>query len=272
MDSKPIIHQSQISTFDRCMMQYYYRYCADKKIPPGVAAIRGTSVHKTSEQDLTSKRDKGELLPSYAVTDLAHDAVIDAWAEGVRLSDEERKVGEKRLMSDTIDSSVALASAHHDKLAPVLEPVHIERPWKLKVNNFPVDLQGTIDLQESSGTLRDLKTKAASPPKTAADTSTQLTMYHMAASLLDQEPPSQLVLDHLVALKRGPKIVSLRTTRTEADWKPLLDRIAAMVKAIQAGIFIPTLPDNWVCCDKWCGYWKDICPFGRRNRSTKARG
>jgi len=263
---KPVLHQSQIGTWDHCPMQYYFRYVKGRIKPPGVALIRGQGVHQAAEKDLTAKRDNGALLPDDEVTDIARDTVVSYWQQnGVRLSDDEKAQGEKAVIAETIDTAVGLAATHHGELAPVLEPVHIERPWKLELQGCPVDLQGTIDLQEPQS-LRDLKTSAKSPTRTAAETSLQLTMYHLAASKLDGVQPEQVALDFLVSTKT-PKIVTLRSTRDPSDWQQLLDRVAVMAQAIDAGVFVPRLPDHWICSDKWCGYWRDECPFGRRHRT-----
>lgn len=265
--SKPVLHQSQISMWDRCPCQYYYRYVKGIIKPPGVAIVRGQGVHASSEKDLIAKRDTGQLLSQDEVTDIARDKVVDYWAEtGVRLTDDEKGEDEKKVLADTIDAAVALAKTHHNELAPQLEPVHIERPWKLEINNFPVDLQGTIDLQEPTA-LRDLKTSGKSPVKTAAETSLQLTLYHLAATRLDKKSPETVALDYLVTTK-VPKVVTLTSTRGAPHWEQLIRRVALIHEAIQAGIFVPTLPENWVCCDRWCGYWADECPFGRRNQHT----
>jgi len=39
--------------------------------------------------------------------------------------------------------------------------------------------------------------------------------------------------------------------------------------AIKTGIFPPTNPDSWWCSEKWCGYWDDVCPFGRKGGGAR---
>lgn len=266
------LHQSQIDTFFRCPMQYYFRYVEDRIVPPGVALVAGTATHKTSlEIDLAHKRATGELLDLATIQDAARDAVNEAWdTRGVALDDEERARGEATVKGETVDKAVALSTYHHNELAPLRDPVHIERPWLLNVKGTNLQLQGTIDLQEPT-TLRDLKTASKSPAQDRAQKSLQLTMYHMAATILDKTPPQTLYLDTLVDLKRGPQAVIQETTRTKAHWTQLLHRIEVMLDAINKGVFLPTTPDNWVCSAKYCGYWKDTCPFGRRGRERKSR-
>jgi hypothetical protein len=56
-----------------------------------------------------------------------------------------------------------------------------------------------------------------------------------------------------------------QTERSDEDYRQLLMRVDAVTAAIEAGVFLPTTPDNWRCSPKFCGYY-DTCPYGRRKR------
>jgi hypothetical protein len=264
--AKPALHKSMVGCFERCPRQYMYRYCEGLILPPAVAMIVGTGVHVSSAKDLTAKRDTGTLLPEKAVAEAAYDAVNAEFEKpvGVALDDEERLLGEKRVRGEAVDSAVGLARLHHKELAPKIQPKHIERPFTAPLKDHPFDLSGTIDLQEVDGTLHDLKTRAASPPATLADTSLDLTFYGLAAWSLDGMPPMRMTLDCLVKT-RTPKIVQLTTTRSKAAYNALLLRVELVNRAIESGVFPPCGPDSWNCCEKWCGFFS-ICPFGKAAR------
>jgi putative RecB family exonuclease len=263
---KPVLHKSMIGMFDRCPKQYEFRYVEGIRIPPVSAMIAGTGVHRAAAKDLTAKRDTGKLLPKQAVLDEARDAVNSEWAAGVLLNDSEQLLGEKRARGETVDMAVSLAGLHHGKLAPGLEPKHIERPFTVELNGFPVDLSGTIDLQEASGTVRDLKTRSASPPEGLADSSLDLSMYGLAAMALEGASPELLAMDFLVKTKT-PKLVTQTTTRGDGAYRAFLLRIEAVSHAIESGSFPPCSPENWCCSPRWCGYWSR-CPFGAAARVT----
>ena len=264
--SKPVLHKSQIGMFDRCPKQYEFRYVDGIRIPPASAMIAGTGVHKAAAKDLTSKRDTGKLLPELAVLEAARDAVNMEWESGVLLDDSERLIGERQARGETVDMAVSLAGLHHGKLAPGLKPKHIERPFTVELTGFPVDLGGTIDLQEEGGCLRDLKTRKASPPEGFADSCLDLSCYGLAAKALDGAAPTSLAMDFLVKTKT-PKLVTQMTTRSEAAYRAFLLRIEAVSHAIESGSFPPCSPDNWCCSARWCGYY-DRCPFGAAARVT----
>ena len=264
---KPKLHKSQLAMFSRCPRQYMYRYVENIILPPATAMLAGTGVHASAAQDLTAKRDTGKLLSLSQVTEMAAATVKAEWEKtGVMLDTGEILVGEKQVRGETVDTAVALAKLHHKELAPGLEPRHIERPFTVELNGFPVDMSGRLDLQETNGTLRDLKTRSASPPAGLADSSLDLTFYGMAAKALDGQAPPILALDCLVKTKI-PKLVTQTTTRSDVAYRALLLRIEAVSTAIESGSFPPCDPENWCCAAKCCGYFT-ICPFGAAARTT----
>jgi len=268
LDRKPVLHKSMLGLFDKCGMAYMFRYIEGKRIPPGTAAVVGISTHKAAAVDLTAKRDSGFLLADSQVRDVARDKLNETWqAEGVTLNLAEKFMGEKRTRGEAVDAVVALAGLHHAKLAPTISPKHIERPFTVEMQNFPVDLSGTIDLQEADGTLRDLKTTGKAPGDDAANKSLDLTCYGLAARALDHVAPARLALDFLVRGKK-PRLETQTTTRTEVAYRAFLMRVEAVSRAIEAGAFTPCSPDFWMCSDKWCGYWNDVCPYGRKASVT----
>ena len=265
---KPKIHKSALNMYERCSMQYFYRYCEGIIKPPAVAMILGTGVHKSSAEDLTAKRDKGALLSLEEVKATAADAVNKEWDEsGVELDEKEKLIGEKNVRGNTVDQAIKLAGLHHKELAPNLKPKHIERPFTVELKNFPVDLSGRLDLQEEDTTLRDLKTRKNSPPEGLADGSLDLGFYGLAAMALDGEPPKSFALDFLVKTK-FPRLVTQTTTRGNVAYTALLMRIEAICRAIENGAFTPCSADHWLCCERWCGYYSDLCPYGARARVT----
>ena len=256
-----------LGLYEKCPVAYEKRYVQGLRIPPGSAAIIGTGAHVSAAADLTSKRDTGALLPDDQIADLARDSTNGAWdKEGVYLSPQERFLGETKAKGEAVDEAIGLATLHHRKLAPSLAPLHIERPFTIELNGFPVDLSGTIDLQTADGGLRDLKTRRAAPPADFADYCMDLTCYGLAAKALDGQEPTAMYMDFLVKSKT-PRLVTLEGHRTEGAYRAFLLRLEAVSHAIESGSFPPCSPEHWMCSPTWCGYF-DKCPYGRAARVT----
>ena len=260
---KPQLHISGLQMLQSCGEQYRRRYIEGERIAPGVAILIGSATDRSVTADLQSKIDTGALLANEQIRDAARDSVVAEWEKGVSLDPEDGTEGQAK--GTAIDAAVRLAELHHEGLAPTLAPTQVQRAWTLEVNGLPVDLAGTIDIQEGSATIRDTKTAAKSPTANAAHESLQLTTYALAAHVIDGAIPEKLTLDYLVRTKT-PKLVVLETTREVADFDPLLERIMAATRALESGIFIPARPDDWRCSAKFCGYFQS-CRFAMRPKT-----
>lgn len=261
---KKHLSPSALSMLSKCGVQYAFRYIEGKKIPPAAAMIAGTAVDTAANADLTSKMVVGELEPEEKILSIARDTVHSKWdEEGVHLSKEELEVGEKIIKGQVVDKSVALAALHHAQVAPVIEPIAVQRRFRVPLEDFPFDLVGVIDVQEATA-VRDLKTAGKSPSKDTAENSDQLTFYGLGISALDGAAPEKLVLDTLVYTPAGnTSIVTLETTRSDKDYLVQMNRIERAAEVIEGGHFMPARPDDWWCSEKWCGY-HSICPYVRQ--------
>ncbi len=252
------ISYSGLNTYQMCGLRYEYAYLKKIFIPPAVALISGGGVAQSSEKDLQNKIDKGELLPDEAVKELARDAVVHRWKEeGVRLVGEEQESkGEERVKAETIDLTVNMATVHHKKLAPAIDPFAVEVWWEVELGSTGWTVRGRKDVVEKDYTIRDLKTTNKKPNKNSEHSNAQMTMYSMAHWAKTRIHPP-LVMDYIVKGSDTP--ITLPTSRTETDYQRLLARLQASIRGIEAGIFIPTNPENWWCTHRFCGY-SQMCP------------
>ncbi len=256
------LHVSGLNMLSRCGEQFRRRYIEGEKLRPGVAIAIGVAVDRTVTQDLSNKITSGELLPDEAIKDYARDECVAAFERGIELDSEYAEMGEEKARATAIDTSVILADLHHGKVAPRLFPTHVQREWVLDVNGLPVQLAGTIDVQEGALAIRDTKTSKKSPPADTAAKSLQLTTYALAVRQCDGKAPASVALDYLVHTKE-PKLVQLVSTRTDKDFPHLMERIYQASVMIEKGVFMPAPIDSWWCDAKWCGYF-NTCRFAAR--------
>ncbi len=261
-DEKPHFSASQLGLLEKCGVAYDFRYNQGLKIAPGALMHAGTGTHKSAETDLRHKIAEGELLPDDVIPDLARDATLSNMeTEGLQL-DKGQSIAEAKGVA--VDRAVRLAGLHHHALAPTLEPTHVERKFRIKLDGAPRDLIGFIDVQEK-GRIRDLKTKSKSPSQGEADSSGQLSVYAAGHLAVEGVLPDELVIDALVDTKT-PKLVQVTTTRTKADIQILLNRITRAAEVVERGAFTPAPTDAWWCGPRWCGFWAK-CDFGGKGRS-----
>lgn len=282
-DPKPQITSSMLGMFERCGYQWLYRYGAkfglaesERILPPGVAAVVGTAVHKGVEVNLRHKMEKGILAPIDMVFDASRDSILTTFQAGeVMLSDED--AGDiNKVMGEAVDSAVSLSRLHHVEVAPKINPAAIEEPFVLEIQGCEYDLAGRKDIREKDGTIRDTKTKKSSPSSSDGWTM-QTRMYALAEKVERGALPPRITLDYLVNTKT-PKLVQLVTEAKDMALAPLFDRLNNMVNVIEVSQYVrskgsemlpltPADPNSWICTSKWCGYaFEGGCPYwsGRR--------
>lgn len=263
-EKKPRLHQSHLSLMYSCPKAYEYRYVMGIKGPPSGVLVTGSATHKSAEENLRHKMSNGELLAEDEVCDISRDeANRIIGEEGLQPgADDEGSI--ETVSGKIVDQAIQLSILHHQEVAPNITPISVERTFVLELEGFPVDLAGTMDIEEVNK-VRDIKTYKKSPTQNFVDTSLQLSMYGLAKKTIDGMNPEELWLDVLVKTKE-PKLKQFCTTRTDADYASLLKRVDLACKQIESGLFQPCSPDNWMCSQSYCPYWQEICEFGRRAR------
>jgi hypothetical protein len=266
-DDKLQLHISHLLTFLDCGWLYYLVYIVGWRARPGIATVRGHAVHGSVDKDLTSKKDTGQLLTVEEVQDTARDLTLLNWdkclqeSDGFLLNKTEAEKGLPLVKAETIDLSVQLATLHHDKLAPVIQPAHLERPWVIELPDFPMDLAGKIDQQETmdrGGIIRDVKTGKGMGLDVNLDP--QLTMYWKAVEVLDgYDAP---VAFDLLKTTKVPKLGDpMESTRSAKHWEVLCLYIESFFRARELGDFQPCNPRYWKHSPLYCGFYGNGCKF-----------
>jgi len=252
---------SRLEHYAICGESYRRRYIEKDYRPAGPAAVVGTAVHESIDQNMRYKQVHGDTLDVDTCIDIAHQkAAGEIKAERMHLSKEQK--GEYAQIVETVlNDARRLAALHCKELAPLINPQRIEHHWIISIKGVPWRVQGYIDLQEwplpnrKAGRIRDTKTKAATPPKGSVDKSDQLTIYSLWSYINDGEIP-EVSMDSLVKTKKE-KIDVQTGTRTIEQLNCAKNRMIAAVKGVEAGLFLPASRDHWKCSDKYCPYYRE---------------
>ncbi len=265
---KPQIHVSMLTMFAKCPIQFQRRYGArfgiwheEEIIPPGVALIQGTVVHKAAEQNLNNKIDEGILMSDEQIADITKDEFELNWGQEILLTDEESE-NVAKTKGEALDLTLMLSTLHHVALAPLLNPVAVEEKFVIVLDDFPFDISGTKDVREKDS-IRDLKTMKQSPT-IHAPRSLQMGMYSLSEKIERGSLPEKVCIDALVKTKI-PKLVTQSIVPDDKMIQPVLNRLEAFAEIIEnvkkTGVTLPAAsPDHWCCSKKFCGY-SQTCPF-----------
>jgi len=259
-DKKPHMSQSSLSMLAKCGEQYRRRYIEGDRYPPGIAMLVGRATDQTVSYDLENKIKKGELLSSDIIKDFAADAIKKELKNSeFVLGNEEKEMGLKVVKGEATDNSIALSLLHHNILAPEINPIDVQKWFRIELEGFDFDLVGLIDIEEENA-IRDTKTSGKTPNVGIEHKSDQLTIYAMNRYAETGKMPEKLFLDYLVNGKKTNTAGTRETWRDENDIRTMLNRIETAAEIIQKEVYMPTNPDNWWCSQKYCGYW-DTCPY-----------
>jgi len=237
--------------FLRCGEQGQRRYLKNEIIPPGVAAARGTGVHKANEANLRQKISTGVDLPVSDLKDAARDGYIKALANGVFLPRDEVSA-KNRLINEGLNETIVLTELYHDEVAPEIVPLDVERKFVIDVG-LELPLSGIIDI-ERTNRIDDLKTSARTWPDTRIKSEIQPVFYSFASEREIGIRP-EFHYHILIPLKSGAKRQVQSMVATDADYKALFAKIEVVIQMLKTGLFPPANPSSWWCSEKWCGYW-----------------
>ena len=257
---KGTFSHSQYNLYQNCPKAYYYRYVMGFSSPPAAAAHKGKSVHAGVEQAHLHKMATKEI-PN---VDAMKAFVSDSFDEGKDDIDwGEQSEGKVK------DAAINNYAVYHYTALPKVNPEAAEKAFVFYLDSTPVvgyiDLIGRVTEEninsevEDPGKLvvADLKVSGRSWSQADVDKSTQFTLYSRVMGI-----PTVRV-DNLVTLKAGPVFKQLTSQRDGRTYLNLLEHMTETVDLIKKGIFPKTSLDNWMCGDRWCGYFA-ICRGKKR--------
>lgn len=243
---KSHISISQVNTYLRCPLQYYWRYVENLRIPPPSAVTFGRATHAAIEHNYRHKMMTGSDVPVKEAQE-AFAYAFDQMAPETQFEEGESPGALK-------DEGVRCTALYMTEVAPAVQPVAVEEEFELEFENTEHTLKGVVDLIDASGTIIDTKTTKRAPAADTLERDLQLTTYSLGYRTLKGEAEAGLRMDHIVRTKQ-PKIVSLSAgPRSEREIQRLLKIIAYVARAIRDQLFYPQV-HNFTCNPAGCGYW-----------------
>jgi len=244
----PHVSFSSITTYLRCSRQHEHRYLL--KTPPShrsVSLAFGSAVHRALAL-FYARRMRGLIEP---IPQELADEFSDAWTQELDgdvpvLFDEGDSPGSLR------DKGIAMLRVFHKDAPRPRKVIAVEEPFSVDLRDpesgevLP-DLLGYVDaiVEDNSGRCRILEHKTAarrfSEDKLRFDL--QPTAYHLAAKhmgLGDAAVTFQVLLK-----QREPALELYDLSRTHQDHRDLIEVIAGVTRAVEAGAF-------YAVRDWWC--------------------
>lgn len=251
---KEHLSPSQITSYLRCGLGYWWSYCEGIKSPPSVALLEGDAYHGAVQHN---NRHHQKHQANLRIRDVIA-AFEAAWVK--RRKEIEDWEGEKE--RDVVRRGRVVLARYMTDHAPRLMGVQaVEEKVEGLIAGFPV--VGYVDL-----------TAAFRP-----DRRPRIWDYKCSNRAIGHDLAHHVQLGVYACLKGREEVGVIRMERAERGKIEFTigtvgpDRqrfvaltVAAVATGIKAGAFPPTDPSNWWCSAKWCGYW----PMCRGARKTQA--
>lgn len=258
---------SQLDHYCLCPESYRQWYEERNRIPPTVHMARGLGMHGGAEVNMRQKIDSHRDLPRQDIIDAGIAEYEAQTKDGISLTSEEASRGPSAVINEVKEDLRAILDCHAKYQAPDYQPLFVEETVRIELPKAPRDLLAVIDIG-TAVEVTDFKTAKRSKSQADVDSSIQLTLYTAAYIVLVGYAPTTVSLDTIVQGKKETKRQKLTSTRDDADFIALTNRINAVQKAIDAGSFPPAMPGSWKCSEKYCGYYR-TCPFVNGQRASQ---
>ena len=254
--SHPLITQSFLGMWSACPLSAYYRYIEGKIVPPGVAALQGTSTDAAVTYGAETIIKTGSDAPLKDKVDLALTTFSEKKKDHQFWEDDD----ENALMKQTEQ----LVTTHHNVIGPNLKPVRTQEAILVEGPEF--NLAGTIDIVEENNLLVDTKTAGKSneyPAKGILQSAMYTKLYREKYNV----EPSGFRFD-VVVKNKTPKIEQVNANVGPQSLAVLDHVINSTMKelksSLDSGVFRIAENGHWRCAatGKWCGYI-NLCPKGK---------
>ena len=266
MEHSELYSPTRLELFERCGMQFYFRYLADLIIPPAARAAWGGAGHATMQHHFDRKEQRGIDVPLHKLTDVFSDTLDNRFV-GVEPRHYGDRTPKRKLKGKLKDSGIRMLTMFHAKIAPRIRPrkggVEAAIQYTVRAEGEQVRVVTHMDVVTARGLVIDHKWTGKTPEDTATvlDNGHQGVAYYLAHQKLTGRKPREVRFDYYVDLKRGPRYAP--RSYKSAKWRVnrFFRRLDYMQKAIRSGNFHPAAPGAWWCSKRWCGYWSR-CKYG----------
>ena len=274
---------SQISSYLKCGMQYYYRYIEGVSTPPNIAMMTGSACHSGFETYYQDCIDEGKpsVLTGPQVAEIAITSI-----------EEEAEEKDIALVGDVKDQVVTEIqtgiTSYIDHVAPKVIPLAVEKEIRfdlapgLEVLAY-IDLVRAASGEVPGGVVCDYKITGKKWALPQLKNSIQFLLYAIGMEMEDVEihnirkttghvavvkdkgdapgweSPSQDITNNIRILRH--------TFNEEAEKSHIVTLTKSVAENITKGVFMPCAPDAWNCNPTWCGYW-GMCRGKCRGKAT----
>jgi len=146
------ISYSQINTYQSCPRKYYYAYIEERDVPLNDKILLGVAFHSTLEEFFNKKIENKSVKKVSLIKTFRNQFEILCKGNEVIWSGSREDVEAR---------GIRFVDYFMVHLAPVLNPLMVEKELQVEMDELGVTLKGIIDLVEKDYTITDFKTTSS---------------------------------------------------------------------------------------------------------------
>lgn len=238
-DPSPLSY-SQLETYEKCPLQYRYKYVLNVPYPPSPNLSFGNTIHETLR----------EFHDTLRFGDVSLEKLLEIYErnwEPLGYDSEEHR-------QERFESGKEILKKYFENLDKSVKTLEVEKTFTLEIDE--IKLKGRIDRideLENGVEIIDYKT-GQQKDQNDVNQDKQMTIYALGAREALKLNPVKLTM---YFVEGGQKI---STTKTENDVNKIKGEVKETISSIKAGKFDPK--PGFHC--RWCEY-KEFCPVAQKD-------
>lgn len=239
---------SMVNTYRICPRRFYYSEVERLPYLPGPDLAFGAAFHETMRENYWPKRDTAKDLPL--------DLLTDFFCEDLEYRDVDWST---KSQSETKDEGVITVRSYMQKVAPSIQPVHVEHQWTW-TRESRVTITGKTDLitdkrvNEIKTTGKRLDGYKIGKPKPKKGHPFQIGTYIAAWRMQTGLSEAQGCLDY--AMRGKDEVCSIPMNFNGDLTRNILAAFDDVAGWIQREAW-PPVRGGYLCSRKYCDYWNE---------------
>lgn len=235
---------SMVNTARICMRRFYYAEVVREPYLPNHFLAFGAAFHETARENYWQKREKEKDLPI--------DLLTDFFCEDLEYRDVDWS---ESSLDKTKDEGVISVRAYMEKVAPRIQPLHVEHAWSMNVKNRDWKITGKTDLIDDHNQVVDLKTTSRKVSSPKDGHTFQIGVY--VAAWRAQTGQGGLVQGRLDFVVRGKDdVISIPVEFNGNLASSVVAEFDDVAKWIQREQWIPSRHYNNLCSRRYCNFFR----------------
>lgn len=233
---------SMVNTYRICARRFFYSEVARLPFVPGPDLAFGASFHETTRETYWQKRESEKDLPI--------DLLTDFFCEDLECRDVDWSTKSR---DKTKDEGVISVRSYMQRIAPGIQPLHVEHQWSMKVKHRDWRISGKTDLITDRNNVVDIKTTGRRVNVAKPDHVSQIATYVMAWRQQIGLDEVQGCLDY--AIRGKDEVCSIPVNFNGDLSRSVLTTFDDVAYWIQREAWPASRRGNYLCSRKYCSFW-----------------